>query len=196
MDTSSQGKFGKPVLNLIHFEHTMKYSISIILIITLNACGKPRPTFNPFDTLFDADIVQIRNECTDTISAGCGYFNLTKNHGNHQVYYQVREGQNEVFAKGIVIPLDTFIFPYYSNGKNDNSIESILRHSPVDTGGIDQILAQYGLIRKFKKSGKNQNVWIYISPDNKEFHFSIDYEDEKSNDSTFVRIIDCFISKD
>ncbi|MCH8904592.1 MAG: hypothetical protein IIA45_11835 [Bacteroidetes bacterium] len=85
----------------------MRFYIIAILLITFVGCGKPAPTYNPFDGYFDVSVTKIVNDNCDTISADCGFFNLTKNKEHHQVYYQVFMDEHAVCAKGMVIPLTT-----------------------------------------------------------------------------------------
>ena len=38
--------------------------------------AKQKPTYNPFDDLFQVDVQQLRRDGCDTVPAGCGYDNL------------------------------------------------------------------------------------------------------------------------
>lgn len=71
-------------------------------------CKNSDPTYNPFDNEFEINTAELIKSKVDTISAGCGYFNLTKKINNHLVYYQIfAEEPKIIVAKGLIIPLDT-----------------------------------------------------------------------------------------
>lgn len=80
----------------------MKKYILILLIII--GC-KPKPTYNAFDDVFDVSLQQIVKDGCDTISAGCGWFNLTQKQGRLRNYYQIYD--EKVDAKGFIYYLDT-----------------------------------------------------------------------------------------
>ncbi len=83
---------------------------------------KPSPTYNAFDNQFDISIRKvIRNGC-DTVSAGCGFFNLRQKEGRLRNYYQIYvDDWNKVEAKGFSYFLDTIKIPGL---KNFNSLSS------------------------------------------------------------------------
>ncbi|CAL2088670.1 hypothetical protein [Tenacibaculum sp. 190524A05c] len=88
----------------------MKISIKILFSISLLyfiSC-KETPNYNPFDDQFDVNVSKLIKDNCDTISAGCGYFNLQENSGRLRTYYQIyMDDWRKVVAKGFNYSLDT-----------------------------------------------------------------------------------------
>lgn len=79
----------------------------ILVFITIN-CNRTK-AHNPFDNDFSISIKEFISNGCDTISAGCGYFNLQEKAGDFRIYYQIYDENNdEVLAKGFTYYLDTF----------------------------------------------------------------------------------------
>ncbi|CAL2082699.1 hypothetical protein [Tenacibaculum sp. 190524A02b] len=85
----------------------MKKNLIIVIIFYLVSC-KPSPTYNAFDDKFDISIREVIKNGCDTISAGCGFFNLIQKEGKLRNYYQIYVSDwNKVDAKGFTYFLDT-----------------------------------------------------------------------------------------
>ena len=83
--------------------------ITLILILIVFISCKEKPTYNPFDDQFNVSVRQLVRDKCDTIPAGCGYFNLTKNSGRFRPYYQIyADDFHEVVAKGFQYTVDSF----------------------------------------------------------------------------------------
>ncbi len=84
--------------------------LSIFFLFIQIECKKD-PTYNPFDQEFDISINQVIKNGCDTLSAGCGYYNLTEKSTTSRMYYQIYSDEfYEVVAKGYVYHIDTFRF--------------------------------------------------------------------------------------
>lgn len=85
-----------------------KMILSIIIAVYLTSCKK-EPTYNPFDQVFDISIGQVVKNGCDTLSAGCGFFNLAEKSSPSYMYYQIHsENFQQVVAKGFTYHVDTF----------------------------------------------------------------------------------------
>lgn len=116
------------------------------MFLILCSC-QPDPSYNPFDSSFDINVQSlIRDDC-DTVSAGCGYFNLNKHFGNYSVYYQTyMEEPNTVVAKGMRIYLDTVAIRYDMEHEHDSTMKFVW-YTPIDTSKIDDLLKNFELKR-------------------------------------------------
>jgi hypothetical protein len=113
-----------------------------ILFLSLG-CQKASPTFNPFDDVFDVAVNRI-GKC-DTISAGCGYFNLTKDINGVNVYYQVFvEDFEQVVAKGLSIKIDTLCKSTVAKLETDNCL-AVCATRPFDTLMVIKKLETFGV---------------------------------------------------
>lgn len=81
----------------------------MLLTVLIIAIGcKPSPTYNAFDEEFDISLREVQKNGCDTITVGCGFFNLREKKGKLRSYYQVYiEDWNNVVAKGFDYLLDT-----------------------------------------------------------------------------------------
>ena len=135
--------------------------VVIPVLCTLISCGKPDPSYNPFDELFVVDVSSINEDKCDTVWGECGYINLTKDMGDHEVFYQVFIGEYHVYAKGMDIPLDTHPLKDSIKLSTEDSIWSAIISMPVDTERVDQILSDYGLSRNTDTHERSKFIWIY-----------------------------------
>lgn len=115
----------------------------VIAIITISC--KEKPNYNPFDEQFDVSVNSLISDKCDTISAGCGYFNLIKNEGKLKPYYQVHiEEFDQVVAKGFSYVLDTFrVANYKDKCTNETKLDSI-KMLPLDRYALNKELGKYG----------------------------------------------------
>lgn len=109
----------------------MKSILINIIYILLIGC-KPSPTYNAFDDKFDISIRDVINDGCDTVSVGCGYFNLQQERGSLRNYYQLFGFDSEVVAKGFVYFLDTLKV-------KDKKSYNILRSTDIDDRRINDL---------------------------------------------------------
>jgi len=173
----------------------MKIAISIFsTLLVLSSC-KPEPTYNPFDSVFNIDVNELVENNCDTISAGCGYFNLSKNFGEYSVFYQINiEAPSVVLAKGLTLHVDTITT---SKRKNDyvQSIDDLFENQPIDTLRIDLFLKRFQLRRN---SAREQDEYskhdlIYQNTSGNQFRFERIIELD-SNELRAIRTYELFIS--
>ena len=69
----------------------MRLAPVIVCLLAFMGC-KPSPNYNPFDDQFNVSVRDIMSDGCDTISAGCGYFNLQVPAGRFRPYYQIFSG--------------------------------------------------------------------------------------------------------
>ena len=122
----------------------MKKLIYLLIFISLTSC-KEKPNYNPFDNQFNISIKSLTKDDCDTISAGCGYFNLTQKNEKLKTYYQVYlEDFNKVVAKGFSYALDTFQLNI-PNGVVDNKplVDSIMT-LPIDREQSNEEFGRHG----------------------------------------------------
>lgn len=110
----------------------MKSHILIVIFTSfiIFAC-KEKPTYNPFDDQYNVSVNQLIKDNCDSISAGCGYFNLIQRSGRLKTYYQTfLEEPNKVVAKGFSYTIDSFQVQInhgriYTNKTYIDSIENL-----------------------------------------------------------------------
>ena len=121
-----------------------KATLIFILLIVFISC-KEKPTYNPFDDQFNVSVRQLVRDKRDTISAGCGYFNLRKNSGRFRPYYQIyADDFHEVVAKGFDLYIDTFKTQKpYDKPFVRQQMDSIL-DLPINRKIIDMELGKFG----------------------------------------------------
>ena len=120
----------------------MRIIIYIALIFTIAGC-KPSPDYDPFNEQYDVSVRDIVMDGCDTISAGCGYFNLQVKEGRLRPYYQIFiEDFDEVLAKGFNYYEDTVLVAEIENQFDDNLMETLLR-KPIDSIRFNEELARY-----------------------------------------------------
>tara|TARA_R110002124_G_scaffold232544_1_gene397593 strand:- start:45 stop:560 length:516 start_codon:yes stop_codon:yes gene_type:complete len=159
----------------------MKKSIIILIFITLNSC-KPSPTYNAFDKEFNISIREVTKDGCDTISAGCGWFNLQQKKGRLRNYYQIYlDDWNNVVAKGFDYFLDTLIV---KGEKDYNKIRSI-KISNKNITELNSELEKYGYKFQDQKEGKYENNFVQIineiSKDTVELDIQLNWNDEKDS---------------
>ena len=85
----------------------MKNIPYIVILIGILSC-KEEPNYNPFDDQFHVSVKTLVHHNCDTISAGCGYYNLATNKGKLRTYYQVHNKDfYTVVAKGLAYSEDS-----------------------------------------------------------------------------------------
>ena len=94
----------------------MKLRLVDLFILLLFVSCEITPNYDPFDDRSNVSVdIIIANGC-DTISAGCGYFNLTRTDGLLNPYYQVyQEDFDQVVAKGFDFIVDTVVVDEYEH---------------------------------------------------------------------------------
>ena len=117
----------------------MKISLINLSIVLLLVSCKMKPNFDPFDDQFNVSVDKIIADGCDTISAGCGYFNLTRTDGLLNPYYQIhQEDFNEVVAKGFDFIVDTIVADEYGNDLR------LFEWIPEYTNAFEEALDAYG----------------------------------------------------
>ncbi|MEM0994154.1 MAG: hypothetical protein AAGI49_14035 [Bacteroidota bacterium] len=143
--------FKRFVLLKFSFSKAMNYSYFNYIIIIVLTCFlftifkvRSKPTYNPFDDLFQIDLRQLNEDGCDTLSAECGYWNLAKIEEDFAVYYQIYQlGSKYVEAKGFVFWMDTFRMSI--NDYRPNMLDSF----PISSTKVDRLEE---IIHKFKFS--------------------------------------------
>ncbi|NME71249.1 hypothetical protein [Flammeovirga aprica] len=119
----------------------MKNIITIFLLSFIYSC-KEKPNYNPFDNQFNVSVKQLINDNCDTVSAGCGYFNLLKSEDKLKPYYQVYcDDFFTVIAKGFTMDIDTF--KLQSSDFQNSYIDSITS-LPLDKSQLNIELGKFG----------------------------------------------------
>jgi len=119
--------------------------IALILILILFISCKEKPTYNPFDDQFNISVSQLVRDKYDTISAGCGYFNLTKNSGKFRPYYQIyADDFHKILAKGFTYEIDSFVIPKIHDGALMQQQMDSIRNLPFDKKTMNTELGKFG----------------------------------------------------
>ena len=122
----------------------MKSIVQIVIILSVFSCGE-NPNYNPFDNQFNVSINQLANDNCDTISAGCGYYNLTQKKGNLKTYYQVySEDFKKVLAKGFSYTLDTTSTITQNENDDINTIIDSIIKLPINREQVNKELGKFG----------------------------------------------------
>ena len=120
----------------------MRIAIYIALIFTIVGC-KPSPDYNPFNEQYDVSVSDIVKNGCDTISAGCGYYNLQVKEGRLRPFYQIfLDDSDEVLAKGFTYYEDTVLVDGIETHYDDNLIEALLS-KPLDSARFNSELSKY-----------------------------------------------------
>ncbi|MEN8120441.1 MAG: hypothetical protein ABFS35_08850 [Bacteroidota bacterium] len=123
----------------------MKKHTLLIAIMILIAC-KQSPNYNPFDNQFDISVKDFTNNRCDTISAGCGYFNLQITSGKLRPFYQIHyDNFNEVVAKGFTYYVDTNSLVGMNDIYDEYVLDSIL-NSFIDFKELSIELSRFNYI--------------------------------------------------
>jgi len=167
-------------------------TLSFLGLFILN-CGKPSPTFNPFDKLFDINIEMLHNDTTLRVVGDCMSYMHIKNHGEHETYYTVYSfsKKDSIAGKGLKIilekgktkiPMSSKFNPQDSLLiKIQNHIVDSIKNSPFDTIKVDSILNRYHLKRKNKitkfdlLSEKKEEFLIYENLSQEKFLFKVEF---------------------
>lgn len=123
-----------------------KVPISFLVFWLLVQLGcKKAPTYNPFDQEFDISISHVVKNGCDTLSAGCGYYNLIEKSTSSRMYYQIYSDDfHEVVAKGYVYHIDTFRFKSREDFYNEKQIikDSIIQFQ-FNINNLNQKIEKY-----------------------------------------------------
>ena len=103
--------------------------------------------------------------------------------------------EKEVLAKGLVIPLDTFVLDTFPTKDNEDSLDNAVFTNPVDTVRVDNILASYGLTRLDKTGGQANNLWLYQDDKNEQYELNLD-RDWQSEKLTIIRLLNYYESRE
>lgn len=114
----------------------------VILIGFFCSCQE-EPNYNPFDDQFNVLLYSLARDKCDTITAGCGWFNLTQSEGRLRTFYQVElDVSSEVLAKGFQYHLDTFHLMPARDGFDYELADSIW-NLPIDEDELNRELSVY-----------------------------------------------------
>ena len=92
----------------------MKFRLVDSFILLLLVSCEITPNYDPFDDRLNVSVDKIIANGCDTISAGCGYFNLTRTDGLLNPFYQIyQEDFEQVVAKGFDFIVDTVVVDEY-----------------------------------------------------------------------------------
>lgn len=132
--------------------------VKALIVMSLISC-KESPNYNPFDEQFDVSVKKLIDDNCDTISAGCGYFNLIKRDGKLRPYYQVYiDDFDQVVAKGFTLEIDTFVESDLNNLRSYKwKVDSILS-LPLDREELNQEFGVFGYTISSIEKGEIQIV--------------------------------------
>ena len=169
----------------------MKRATQLILMIVLVFSCTPKNTeFNPFDEEF-AFHAAMNLEAYDTISAGCGYFNITLAQGELQTYYQYFEG--DIVAKGFYLDIDSF--PYVLQDDEFEKVMNSFGASPIQRDIILQKLVELDIVHiEIDSIKEGYREVIMEHRDGRNYHGEIDVGYDTEN-SVFVRRLGFFNGK-
>ena len=168
----------------------MKTVIKIFIVITVFSC-KEKPNYNPFDDQFNVSVHCLAQDNCDSISAGCGYYNLIQRKGKLRTYYQIElfNDPTHVVAKGFDYNIDTFkvknAFPYFRQPLADSVI-----NLPLKIADLNQEFGRFG----YKVFSRDDDIIQLFNPElnNKvDIRIVIHYIDEQH----ITRGFDYFKSK-
>lgn len=159
----------------------MKKSIIILILITLNSC-KPSPTYNAFDKEYNISVKEVVKNGCDTISAGCGWFNLRQKEGRLRNYYQIYvDDWNTVVAKGFDYFLDTLDI----KGEKDYEKIGSLKISNKNIIELNSELKKYGYKFHDQKVGEYGSNFVQIinkvSKDTVKLDIQLNWNNEKDS---------------
>lgn len=122
----------------------MKTFAYLLIPFLLQSC-KELPNYNPFDDQFNVSTSALVQDQCDTISAGCGFFNLIRKEGNLRTYYQIfNEDSKLIVAKGFSYSIDTFSIDTLYFNHNYDIIYDSLQALPIRVKEINSELIRYG----------------------------------------------------
>lgn len=112
--------------------------VDLFILLLLVSCDIT-PNYDPFDDRFNVSVDKIIANGCDTISAGCGYFNLTRTDGLRNPYYQIyQENFDQVVAKGFDFIVDTVVVDEYEYDLR------LFEWTPKYTMAFEEALEAYG----------------------------------------------------
>lgn len=125
--------------------------------MTFFSC-KEQPNYNPFDNQINISTDKLAEDGIDTISAGCGYFNLTQKKKNFRTYYQVfNDDYDSVLAKGFSYIIDTMaLYQGKPNLYRTRDLDSVCK-LPFDQSLFNMEIGNFG----YKVLSQNDNI-VYI----------------------------------
>jgi hypothetical protein len=134
----------------------MKILLYIAFIFTIMGC-RPSPDYNPFNEQYDVLVSEIVQNGCDTISAGCGYYNLQVAEGRFRPFYQIFiDDSDKVLAKGFTYYEDTVQVDGIEAHYDEALMESLLS-KPIDLTRFNAELAKYGY-QVLSKSGRQIRI--------------------------------------
>jgi len=129
----------------------MKFIIKILcitsIVISCFFSCKEKPTYNPFDNQFNVSVRSLIRDNCDTISAECGYYNLTKREGKLRPYYQIYDEEfYEVVAKGFIYPMDTFKVEEFVDIYTSKSLIDSVAYLPINEEELNEEFWKFGYV--------------------------------------------------
>lgn len=117
----------------------MKLRLVASFILLLLVSCEITPNYDPFDDRFNVSVDKIIANGCDSISAGCGYFNLTRTDGLLNPYYQIyQEDFDQIVAKGFDFIVDTVVVDEYEDDLR------FFAWTPEYTMAFEEALEAYG----------------------------------------------------
>jgi len=171
----------------------MQYMLLLSLIITLLPGCKPAPTYNPFDEVFEVRFSRSELQLWDTIWVECGYYNLTLDLKDHQIYYQYFIEEPQVLAKGLELVIDTITSSITPTKQNADSLFTTMHGLPIDTNRIDLIFSAYGLMRQ-PDEVTDDIYWYFCDQSGNKFQVEVLLGVGK-DDYTYIRTASVFTAK-
>jgi len=169
----------------------MKLTIILLFFVVILSC-KEKPTYNPFDDQYNVAVSELVKDNCDTLSAGCGYFNLIQRSGRFKTYYQTfMEKPNHVVAKGFSYVIDSFETQKdISLRINDSFTDSIL-DLPINQQALDNELKKFDY-KIYKRAF--DNVFIINDKINDTIRVSIIVGADDINKNRIYRVINYYDS--
>lgn len=162
----------------------MKKILIVSIIFLLGNC-KHKPTYNAFDNEFDISLKDVIKDGCDTMSVGCGWFNLRQKKGRLRNYYQIYINDwNSVNAKGFDYFLDTLNI----NGQKDYDRVRLLKITDKNITELNSELKKYGYIFSNQKTDnygyRNVEIINYKTKDTVQLDILLKWED--TTNSTII----------
>lgn len=164
----------------------MKKNLTILIIFFLSSC-MPSPTYNAFDNQFDISIREVIKNGCDTITVGCGFFNLQQKEGRLRNFYQIYvDDWNKVEAKGFSYILDTINVTGFENYNEFGKIK--ISKQEVKNFNIELIKYNYTFLDQY--DGKEYDLRIIENNTRDTLYLQILWSWAKEKDSTVQRTIE------
>jgi hypothetical protein len=151
----------------------MRKLIVALITMFLFSCQE-EPSYNPFDSHFNVSVERVLENGCDTISAGCGWFNLQVKTGRLRPFYQVDSGEDfyKVVAKGFEYYVDTIDLQgntfYYSNDRLQDSILNL----PYNKAELNKELGVFGY-RIVSVDSNRINIVNHVKKDTVELRIDV-----------------------